>query len=276
MGQTRFLVARREYLPPKAAERAYLAGLDDIPWRTRVLATEAGLVAERVESESGSFHVLWNVVGRGRQMLATATLIERPEPYNLSVELARGTLNRVKANVVAWELAGLPVPPQVAADTARAMNEFVAAVAALERPAEAAEHGQRAVEAAPRRGRTPDRGVRRAGRPQSGPATGEADDPVRRRFGFDRPRVAAVRGLCRRLQHGDRPPAMESDRGPGRGPAMERGRWPDRLVPGASKADFRRAPVGNRQTVAARLALFVGRAASTRFSAWPGNRSGPW
>ena len=44
MGLTRFLVPRREYLPPKAAERAYLAGLDDIPWRTRVIATEGGLV----------------------------------------------------------------------------------------------------------------------------------------------------------------------------------------------------------------------------------------
>ncbi|HEV3417864.1 MAG TPA: endo-1,4-beta-xylanase [Pirellulales bacterium] len=148
MGLTRFLVPRREHLPAKAAERAYLAGLDDIPWRTRVTSADDGLVAERTESESGSFHILWNVAGRGELLLATATLIEREEQYNLSVELARGVVNRLKSNVVAWEQAALEVPPRVAADTNRAMAEFVAAVAALERPVEAADRAQRAIEAA--------------------------------------------------------------------------------------------------------------------------------
>src|SRR5207237_1387875 len=95
MGLTRFLVPRREFLPPEAAERAYLSGLDDIPWRTRVTATDDGLVAERAEHESGSFHVLWRVGNRGLYVLATATLMEREAAYNLPVELARGTINRL-------------------------------------------------------------------------------------------------------------------------------------------------------------------------------------
>ncbi len=148
MGQTRFLVPRRENLPPKAAQFAYLAGLDDIPWRTRVSDSDNILTAERLESESGSFHILWTVAGRGQQMLATATLVERDKPYNLPVELARGTANRLKANLDAWEQAGLPLPPQVADESKRAMVEFVAAVAALERPNDAADHAQRSLEAA--------------------------------------------------------------------------------------------------------------------------------
>ena len=148
MGQTRFLVPRRENLPPKAAQFAYLAGLDDIPWRTRVSESDNILSAERLESESGSFHILWTVAGRGHQMLATATLVERDEPYNLPVELARGTAYRLKANLDAWEQAGLPLPPQVADESKRAMVEFVAAVAALETPNDAADHAQRSLEAA--------------------------------------------------------------------------------------------------------------------------------
>ncbi len=148
MGLTRFMVPRREYLPPQAAKLAYQSGLDDIPWLTDATEEENGLVVERSVSESGSLHILWNVAGRGQIVLATATLIEREEPYNLSVELARGTVNRLKANVVAWEQAGLAVPPGVAADTSRAVSAFVAAVAGLAEPAEAAEHSQRAIEAA--------------------------------------------------------------------------------------------------------------------------------
>ncbi len=78
MGQTRFLVPRREFLPAKAAERAYLSGMDDIPWRMRVTLAADVLTAERTESESGNFHVLWKVAGRGNEVLSTATLIERP------------------------------------------------------------------------------------------------------------------------------------------------------------------------------------------------------
>src|SRR5216684_7561840 len=120
MGQTRFLVPRCENLPPKAAQFAYLAGLDDIPWRTRVSEADNILTAERLESESGGFHILWTVAGRGQQMLATATLVERDEPYNLPVELARGTVYRLKANIDAWEFAGLPLPPSRGRDEAGA------------------------------------------------------------------------------------------------------------------------------------------------------------
>ncbi len=148
MGQTRFLVPRREQLPAKAAQFAYLSGLDDIAWRTRVVVQGDILVADRGENESGSLHILWNVLGRGQVLLATATLVERQAPYNLPVELARGTANRLKANVVAWEQAGLPVPSYVAARTETALKEFVAAVAALEQPLEAADHAQRSIGAA--------------------------------------------------------------------------------------------------------------------------------
>jgi hypothetical protein len=145
MGLTRFLVPRREFLPAKAAERAYISGMDDIPWRTRVTVAADVLSAERAESESGNFHILWKVAGRGDEVLSTATLIERLTPYILPLELARGILNRVRANLAAWEAAGLPIPPAVAEQHKRALADFVAAVARQGQPAECADHAQQAI-----------------------------------------------------------------------------------------------------------------------------------
>ncbi len=110
MGLVRFLVPQREYLPAEAAARAYLSALDHVPWKTRVSPTAEGLDAERVESDSGYFHVLWRVAGRPDQVLTTATVCERDEPYNLPVELARGLLNRLRNHLGAWDAVGVAPP----------------------------------------------------------------------------------------------------------------------------------------------------------------------
>jgi len=49
-------------------------------------------------------------------VLSTASLMEREPRYHLPVELARGTLNRVRNQLAAWEQAGL-----VLADTVRGL-----------------------------------------------------------------------------------------------------------------------------------------------------------
>jgi hypothetical protein len=46
-------------------------------------------------------------------MLSTASLMERPEPYHLQVELARGTLNRLRNQIAGWELFHISVPQEV-------------------------------------------------------------------------------------------------------------------------------------------------------------------
>ena len=145
MGQVGFLVPRRECLPAEALERAYLAGLDDLPWETRVVATPNGLSAQRSESDSGYFHILWRVPGRGVQVLATTTVREREAPYNLAVELARGSLNRLRNQLAGWEMAGLAPPTAVAGHLSRAMHAFAAAAIDQQEPAAAADHAQEAI-----------------------------------------------------------------------------------------------------------------------------------
>jgi hypothetical protein len=145
MGQVGFLVPRRECLPAEALERAYLAGLDDLPWETRVTATSNGLSADRSESDSGYFHILWRVPGRGAQVLGTTTVREREAPYNLAVELARGSLNRLRNQLAGWEMAGLAPPAAVAVHLAQAMEEFAAAATNQQQPAAAADRAQQAI-----------------------------------------------------------------------------------------------------------------------------------
>jgi hypothetical protein len=113
MGQIRLLVPLPEQLPERAVERGYLAGIEGIPWRsrnawTRKSGREAGeFVIDRDVVDSGNLYIPWNVPGRGELTLSTASLMERPEPYHLPLEIARGTVNRLRNQAAEWMLMGL-------------------------------------------------------------------------------------------------------------------------------------------------------------------------
>ncbi len=116
MGLLHFLVPRRDRVGANAAQRAYFAGMDEVPWTSRIRWNDHGLVLEREEFESGNFYVPYVVDGRGELMLSTASLMERARPYHLHVELARGTLNRLRNQVAyAPPAAGSPLAKQLAA-----------------------------------------------------------------------------------------------------------------------------------------------------------------
>ena len=125
MGVMRFLVPRRERLPADVVERVYLSGPDEIPWRSRAWWTDQILAVERAESDSGNLFVPCAVEGHGELMLSTASLMERDEPYHLEVELARGTLNRLRNQLGAWEALGMKLPGEVRAPLAAARAPVV-------------------------------------------------------------------------------------------------------------------------------------------------------
>lgn len=100
MGQLRFCVPNPEMLLPHAVERAYVAGLEAIPWRSVNSLADGILTIERAVGESGSLYIPWHLPAIGERVLSTCTLMEREEPYCLARELARGTLYRAR-NLVA-------------------------------------------------------------------------------------------------------------------------------------------------------------------------------
>jgi hypothetical protein len=112
MGLMRFLVPSRESLPGGAFESAYLAGLEGIPCRARLTwVSEPGVhpqefVLERTESESGNLSIAWQVPNQGQLVLTTGSLRERPEPYRLPVELARGAVYHLRQQLADWESQG--------------------------------------------------------------------------------------------------------------------------------------------------------------------------
>ena len=107
MGQLRFVTPQRDRLPPGAVEQAYLTGMEGVPFPSHNFWDGDQIVLERDVRESGNFHILWNVPQRGPLLLSTASLMERSRAYLLPVELARGTLNRVRNQNASWQTMGL-------------------------------------------------------------------------------------------------------------------------------------------------------------------------
>jgi hypothetical protein len=146
MGLMRFLVPRRDRLAADAIERAYCSGMDDIPWQSRTQWTDDGLAIRRTEHDSGCFHIQWRVAGHGELLLATATLMEREAPYHLTVELARGSLNRLRNQLALWQTVGLVASEATSRQIAKGLEHLARAATRQADPAAADEEAQRSLE----------------------------------------------------------------------------------------------------------------------------------
>jgi hypothetical protein len=90
--------------------RSCVTGLDRTPSRLSVEIRKDLLLCQRGTTESGRLFCPWPVEGFGSPFIGTATLGERPEPYHLAVELARGKLNDVRNQLADWRQMGLKTP----------------------------------------------------------------------------------------------------------------------------------------------------------------------
>jgi hypothetical protein len=137
MGQLRFRLPK-DFAGEADLRLAYVTGQDRSPARAEVSVRDGVLVVAREAPESGRLHVPWPVRGHGRPVVATATLAERPEPYNLAVELARGKLNDVRNQLADWQQMGLAVSRELAADLHGARRAFARAATSQDQPEVAA------------------------------------------------------------------------------------------------------------------------------------------
>ncbi len=111
-------------------ERACVAGgPDSMPWPTRVQVAPGRLTLHREEvDESGYLLVPWEINGAGRLLGSSATLIERENPYQLQVELARGKANQLRGQAAEWRSGGLQVSAQLDERIREAVHSFGKAV----------------------------------------------------------------------------------------------------------------------------------------------------
>src|SRR5262249_32174129 len=110
MGVMRFLVQPAEILSDwPEVHRAYLSGVDQSVWPTRIEIEGNQILCRRQASDSGKLHVAWPVPGFGRPILTTSSLPERDEPYLLALELARGKIVQVRNQLAIWQGAGMAI-----------------------------------------------------------------------------------------------------------------------------------------------------------------------
>jgi Glycosyl hydrolase family 10 len=130
-------------------ERACVAGgPDNMPWPSDARVQAERLIVNRTVEESGTLTVPWDVNGAGRLMSSTATLMERPAPYSLPVEIARGKINQLRCQSADWRAGGLALPPELAREVLEVTFAFGRAVTHADSPAPVGETLNRAYRAA--------------------------------------------------------------------------------------------------------------------------------
>jgi hypothetical protein len=128
MGLMRFQVYPRQKLTEVLVSQAYLSGIDRVAWPVRNSVENGELYIQRAVSDSACLQIPWTVEGHGQLTLSTGTLIERPIPYMLPLEIARGTVNLVRTQLFEWQSIGLLAPEELLAKIAEATGQLAAAV----------------------------------------------------------------------------------------------------------------------------------------------------
>ena len=128
--------------------KSYVTGLDRTPSRLSVEIRKDLLICQRMTTESGRLFAPWHVEGAGSQFIGTATLSERPEPYPLAIELARGKLNDVRNQLADWKQMGLRVPVELEQVLHDSLRAFIRASLGRDDPAASIAEAQKSLELA--------------------------------------------------------------------------------------------------------------------------------
>ncbi len=128
MGEFKFRLPAAWSLERQQASAIHTVGIDGIPWPCKISLDGDILTVSRNRNESGKTYVPWLFDKHGELLIATATLLEQPEPYPMLTELARGTLNRLRNQISIWEEGGLDIPPHIFGATAAAATYLGSAI----------------------------------------------------------------------------------------------------------------------------------------------------
>ena len=135
-------------MPADAVQELHRAsvagGPDGMPYPTEVTIADDRLVVRRNVDESGYLTVPWSIEGAGRLMTTSPTLVERDDPYQIQIELARGKVNQLRNQAADWLGGGLQMPDALEEDIRAATLAFAGAVTEAPAPGAGA-HAQLAL-----------------------------------------------------------------------------------------------------------------------------------
>lgn len=128
MGIMQFNVPHLDQYDPLILSSAYISGIEGVPWAGRIVTTDGGFGIERAIDESGRLSIVWPNREFGLSVLSTASLRCQTNPYWLPVELARGTLHRVRNRAFEWQRLGLKIPESFGPMIDNAITSFIDAI----------------------------------------------------------------------------------------------------------------------------------------------------
>lgn len=110
MGNLKFCVSDTVLIDPRVWQTAYITGIEGVPWHCRHQLTSDQFIIGRELDESGKVNIVWPTRSGGNLCMTTGSLRESLEPYGLAVEIARGTVGRLKNQTAEWQRIGMRLP----------------------------------------------------------------------------------------------------------------------------------------------------------------------
>ena len=128
MGEFRFRIPEFWELETRHARTVHVVGIEGIPRPSSVNRVDDLLIVKRNQNESGKTYIAYPFTRRGELTICTGTLPESDSVYDLVVELARGTINRLRNQTSIWEEGGLAIPERVRILTRQATSKLGRAI----------------------------------------------------------------------------------------------------------------------------------------------------
>ncbi|MFN6205817.1 MAG: hypothetical protein ACK49R_05175 [Planctomycetota bacterium] len=122
MGLLKFKIPDCWPLERRQASSLHVVGLDGIAWPCRIGREDQLLTVNRNKDESGHLFMAYPFPEDGELVVSTGTLPEGTTPYDLTRELARGTLNRLRNQLSNWQEGGLQLDEAILAAVQEATN----------------------------------------------------------------------------------------------------------------------------------------------------------
>ena len=110
MGDLRFTVPHADEFDPRVWDTAYITGIEGIPWHCHHQLDGDQFSIGRQVDESGKLNIVWPTRSIGNVCLTTTSLRVVDSAYCLAVEVARGTVSRLRSQTAEWQRLGLRLP----------------------------------------------------------------------------------------------------------------------------------------------------------------------
>ena len=130
----RFRVPNPSEFDPRFWQTAFVAGLDALPIASVNFLQDNEFVLDVSSRDSCKLSIPWPTRDFGPIVLSTASLRTNQPTYHLLLELARGTLHRIRTDAFFWDRAGVRIPKSHSELIEQAADVFVQAILEKENP----------------------------------------------------------------------------------------------------------------------------------------------